>query len=172
MNRPMTEHFAYISIGSNLGDPLQNCCKGVGALCEDGTVELMAQSPFYKTQPVDYTDQNWFINAALFVRTRLSPQALLDKTQGIQNRLGRKSDAVRFGPRTLDLDIIFYDDLILDSANLEIPHPRMHKRRFVLQPICDIDPTVIHPGMDQSVQDLLNQLVIDDQEINRCSSGC
>lgn len=172
MNSLMTEHFAYISIGSNLGDPMQNCCKGVEALCEDGTVELMAQSPFYKTQPVDYTDQNWFINAALFVRTRLSPQALLDKTQSVQKLIGRKSLSVRFGPRILDLDIIFYDDLILDSANLEIPHRRMHKRRFVLQPICDIDPNVIHPGMGKSVQYLLNQLVVDNQEINRCSSGC
>jgi 2-amino-4-hydroxy-6-hydroxymethyldihydropteridine diphosphokinase len=168
----MIDHFAYISIGSNLGDPLQNCCEGVAALCEDGAVELMAQSPFYKTQPVDYTDQNWFINAALFVRTRLLPHALLDKTQSVEKRLGRKGDAVRFGPRILDLDIIFYDDLILNSANLEIPHPRMHKRRFVLQPICDIDPTITHPGMGRSVQGLLNQMVIDDQEIKRCSSGC
>jgi 2-amino-4-hydroxy-6-hydroxymethyldihydropteridine diphosphokinase len=172
MNSPMTEHFVYISVGSNLGDPMQNCCKGMGALCEDGTVELIARSPLYKTQPVDYTDQSWFTNAVVFVRTRLSPQALLDKTQSIQKCFGRKSDAVRFGPRILDLDIIFYDDLILDSANLEIPHPRMHKRRFVLQPICDIDPTVIHPMMGRCVQDLLNQLVVDNQEINRCSSGC
>jgi 2-amino-4-hydroxy-6-hydroxymethyldihydropteridine diphosphokinase len=168
----MTEHFAYISIGSNLGDPMQNCCGGVRALCEDGAVELVAQSPFYETQPVDYTDQNWFINTAVFVRTRLSPQTLLDKTQAIQKRFGRKSDAVRFGPRILDLDIIFYDNIILDSENLKIPHPRMHKRRFVLQPICDIDPTVVHPGMGKSVQYLLNHMVMDGQGMRRCSFGC
>ncbi len=168
----MTDHFAYISVGSNLGDPMQNCCRGIEALCEDGEVELIAQSPCYKTQPVDYLEQNWFINAALYVRTKLSPIGLLDKTQRIQRRLGRKSDAVRFGPRILDLDIIFYDNLMLETPHLVIPHPRMHKRRFVLQPICDIDPTVVHPGLGQNVQDLLNQLVTDDQDMMPCSFDC
>ena len=168
----MTEHFAYISIGSNLGDPMQNCCKGIDALCEDGSVELITRSPCYKTEPVDYLEQNWFINAVLYIGTRLTPLSLLDKTQSIQKRLGRKSDTVRFGPRILDLDIIFYDDMIIDSPRLVIPHPRMHKRRFVLQPICDIDPTIMHPGLGQNVQDLLNQLVTDDQDITPCSFDC
>lgn len=168
----MTEHFAYLSIGSNLGEPLRNCCTGIKLLCEDGQVELLAQSPFYETQPVDYLDQNWFVNAALHVRTRLSPQALLKKTQQVQKRLGRKTDAVRFGPRILDLDIIFYDDLCIESPRLVIPHPRMHKRRFVLQPIYDIDPTVMHPGLGKNVQELLNQLVTDDQDMKTCSFGC
>ena len=121
---------------------------------------------------MDYLEQNWFINAVLYIGTRLTPLSLLDKTQSIQKRLGRKSDAVRFGPRILDLDIIFYDDMIIDSPRLVIPHPRMHKRRFVLQPICDIDPTIMHPGLGQNVQDLLNQLVTDDQDIMSCSFDC
>ena len=86
--------------------------------------------------------------------------------------MGRKSDSVRFGPRILDLDIIFYDDLVLDTPHRVVPHPRMHKRRFVLQPICDIDPGVVHPLLGQTMQELLQQLPIEGQEMVPCSSGC
>lgn len=168
----MNEHIAYISIGSNMGDPLQNCCSGIQLLCEDGAVALMDRSPFYRTEPVDYLEQAWFLNAALRIRTTLAPQDLLDKTQAVENAVGRKSGGVRFGPRILDLDIIFYDDLILAFDRLVIPHPRMDKRRFVLQPICDIDPSVRHPGLGQTVQELLNQLVVDDQGMMSCSFDC
>ncbi len=168
----MNDHHAYISVGSNMGDPLKNCSRGIKLMCEDDTIELVAQSQFYKTEPVDYLDQDWFVNAALHIRTSLSPHALLDKTQAVQQSVGRKGGGIRFGPRILDLDIIFYDDLILDTPQLVIPHPRMDKRRFVLQPICDIDPTVMHPGLGQNVQDLLNQLVIDDQGMTPCSFDC
>ncbi|MEJ2156558.1 MAG: 2-amino-4-hydroxy-6-hydroxymethyldihydropteridine diphosphokinase [Desulfobacteraceae bacterium] len=168
----MSRHLAYISIGSNMGDPLQNCCNGIQQLCHDGTVEMVAKSPFYRTEPVDYLEQEWFLNAALQVRTALSPHDLLSKTQGVEKAVGRKSGGVRFGPRILDLDIIFYDDLILDTQRLVIPHPRMDKRRFVLQPICDIDPDVTHPGLGQTVQELLNQLVIDEQGMKPCSFDC
>ncbi len=168
----MNDHHAYISVGSNMGDPLKNCSRGIKLMCEDDTIELVAQSQFYKTEPVDYLDQDWFVNAALHIRTSLSPHALLDKTQAVQQSVGRKGGGIRFGPRILDLDIIFYDDLILDTPQLVIPHPRMDKRRFVLQPICDIDPTVVHPGLGQNVEDLLNQLVIDDQGMTPCSFDC
>ena len=168
----MTEHRAYLSIGSNLGDPVQNCCRGIEMLCAEPGIVLLGQSPFYRTQPVDYLEQDWFVNAALLIRTACSPRQLLAKTQAVQDRLGRKPDGIRFGPRTLDLDIIFYDQRVLVSPELTLPHPRMHKRRFVLQPICDIDPTVIHPVLGKNVQDLLNQLVTDDQDILPCSSGC
>ena len=151
---------------------MQNCCHGIDLLCKDDAIELVAISPFYKTEPVDYLDQDWFINAALHIRTSFSPQALLEKTQSVQKAVGRKGGGVRFGPRILDLDIIFYDDLILDTPQLVIPHPRMAKRRFVLQPICDIDPNITHPGLDRNVQELLNQLVIDDQGMRPCSFDC
>ena len=168
----MNEHHAYISVGSNMGDPLQNCCDGITRLCSDDTVHLVAKSLFYKTEPVDYLDQDWFINLAVYVRTSLSPHALLEKTQAVQKAVGRTGGGVRFGPRILDLDIILYDDLILDTPQLVIPHPRMAKRRFVLQPICDIDPTVTHPGLGQNVQEMLNQLVIDGQGMKPCSFDC
>ena len=164
-------HKVYLSIGSNLGDPLQNCCQGLDTLCADGQVKLLARSPFYRTQPVDYLDQNWFINAALLVETVLTPFELLDKTRAVQTQLGRKPDTIRFGPRLLDLDIIFYDDLVINTPHLVVPHPRMHKRRFVLYPICDIDPSVVHPVLGQTVQELLAQLPTDNQDMMLCSSG-
>jgi 2-amino-4-hydroxy-6-hydroxymethyldihydropteridine diphosphokinase len=132
----------------------------------------VARSLFYRTQPVDYLDQDWFVNAAMLVETALSPFELLSKTQCIQTRMGRKSDAVRFGPRVLDLDIIFYEDAVINTPHLVVPHPRMHKRRFVLHPICDIDPSVVHPVLGQTVREILEQLPSDDQDMIPCSSGC
>jgi 2-amino-4-hydroxy-6-hydroxymethyldihydropteridine diphosphokinase len=168
----MRAHQAFLSIGSNMGDSLQNCCRGIEVLCADGQVKLLVRSPFYHTQPVDYSDQAWFVNAALLIQTFLTPSELLEKTQGVQTLMGRKSDPVRYGPRILDLDIILYEDLVIDASGLVIPHPRMHKRRFVLQPICDIDCTVVHPVLGQTIRNLLNQLPIDDQDMKPCLSGC
>ena len=165
-------HRAFISVGSNLGDPLRNCRRGIDELCLDGEVRLVGRSPFYRTQPVDYLDQDWFVNAALLVETALTPLELLEKTQSIQTRMGRKGDAIRFGPRVLDLDIIFYEDAVIHTPHLVVPHPRMHKRRFVLHPICDIDPTVVHPVLGQTVREMLERLPADDQDLIPCSSGC
>jgi 2-amino-4-hydroxy-6-hydroxymethyldihydropteridine diphosphokinase len=169
MNRylPVNKSTAYISVGSNMGDPLANCREGIRRLCDGSAVALMAQSPFYRTQPVDLLDQDWFINAAIKVSTGLTPPALMERMQAVQNEVGRKP-SVRFGPRILDLDIIFFDDRILDDPDLTIPHPRMHKRRFVLQPICDIDPQVFHPVLRLDVKTLLHRIAEDGQKIERC----
>ena len=168
----MTVHRAFISVGSNLEDPLRNCRCGIDDLCLDGQVRLVGCSPFYRTRPVDYLEQDWFINAAVLVETALSPFELLEKTQGIQLRMGRKGDAIRFGPRVLDLDIILYEDAVIDTPHLVVPHPRMHKRRFVLHPICDIDPSVVHPVLGQTVREILDRLPPDDQDMVPCSSAC
>jgi len=168
----MLMHWAILSIGSNLGNPLGNCCKAIDAFKLDKEMVLERRSPFYWTEPVDYIDQQWFLNAALRVRTNLSPLNLLAKLQQIQRSLGRKEGGVRFGPRVIDLDIIFYEDLVMETDELVIPHPRMHKRRFVLQPICDIDPEVRHPVLDTKVFQLLNQLDKDDQKIKPCFCDC
>jgi 2-amino-4-hydroxy-6-hydroxymethyldihydropteridine diphosphokinase len=165
-------HRAFISVGSNLGDPLRNCRRGIDDLCRGGDVRLVARSPFYRTQPVDYLDQDWFVNVAVLVGTVLTPFELLDKTQNIQVRMGRKGDAIRFGPRVLDLDLIFYEDSVIHTPHLVVPHPRMHKRRFVLRPICDIDPSVVHPVLGQTVREILEQLPADSQDMMPCSSGC
>lgn len=168
----MCDHSVYISVGSNMGDPLSNCCRAIELLCDDAAITLVKRSSFYRTSPVDYAHQEWFINAALLIRTSLQPLDLLGRTRAVQKEMGRRSGGIRYGPRIIDLDIIFYDDRVLETFDLIIPHPRMHKRRFVLQPICDIDPTVVHPVLDMSVQKLLNQLVADGQEIEPCSSSC
>ncbi len=158
-------HTVFISIGSNIGEKHLNCQNGISALEDAGMSEIKAISGFYKTAPVDYLDQNWFINAAVKIETLLDPFQLLNELQSIQRKAGRKKDTVRFGPRILDLDIIFYDDLLLKEEGLCIPHPRMHKRRFVLKPICDIDPTFIHPEIKKDMEYLLGRLDDDKQGV-------
>lgn len=164
---PMARHIAYISVGSNLGAALANCRAGIARLAAHSDIELAATSSFYRTAPVDFTDQDWFVNAACRIETSLDPHDLLKLAHAVQTAIGQGRKAVRFGPRILDLDLIFYDDLILKSADLELPHPRMHKRRFVLQPICDIDPLLVHPVLGCRVRDLLANLNDDQQEVAR-----
>jgi 2-amino-4-hydroxy-6-hydroxymethyldihydropteridine diphosphokinase len=158
-------HVAYISVGSNMGDRVQNCLRGVEALTEDGNSRILAQSRIYTTEPVDYKDQDWFINMMIKLETADDPFQLLDHIEEIQRAAGRMQDPIRFGPRILDLDIILYDDRIIESERLVLPHPRMHKRRFVLKPICDIDPEIIHPVLKQEMQILLESLGEKEQKV-------
>ena len=159
-------NFAYISVGSNLGDKLENCRRGVRSLTDHNT-KIKNQSPIYQTEPVDYTDQDWFINYVVKIETDLDPFQLLDRIQAIQHAAGRIHDEIRFGPRILDLDIIFYDEVVINSSRLIIPHPRMHERRFVLKPLCDIDPTFVHPVLKQDLQSILSTLDKNEQRIRR-----
>lgn len=161
----MEKHTAYISAGSNIGDKLLNCKNGLTALTESGATAIKAWSSFYKTSPVDFKEQDWFVNAVVKIETELDPFELLKDMNSIQIRAGRTCDQVRFGPRILDLDIILYDNVVADLPGLTIPHPRMHKRRFVLKPICDIDPEVIHPVFKKSLKHLLENLNDDEQNI-------
>ena len=126
-----------------------NCRRGVEALAADGARADPRPSRVYRTAPVDYTDQDWFVNRVIKVETDLDPLALLERLQAVQQALGRTAPAVRFGPRVLDLDILLYDRLVFDDPRLSIPHPRMHARRFVLTPLCDIDPERGAPGPGQ-----------------------
>ena len=155
-----------------MGDKLENCQRGIKALTETGISRVLAQSRFYATEPVDYEDQDWFINAMVKLETSHDPYEMLDQIESIQSAAGRVKDPIRFGPRILDLDIILYDDRIIDSERLVVPHPRMHKRRFVLKPICDIDPSIIHPVLKKEMQFLLDCLGVDTQKVfeYKCSS--
>ena len=166
----MKDHIVLISAGSNIGDKAENCRKGISALIRMKSAVLLKESKFYKTEPVDYTDQDWFVNCAIKISTPLKPLELLTEIKRIESEAGRKKDAVRFGPRVLDLDIIFFDDQIIDqkieSDNLIIPHPRMHQRRFVLMPICDIDPSIIHPVFKKSIRILLAELDNSGQKVS------
>lgn len=165
-------HTAIISIGSNLGDKLENCRRAINALNALAQTTLIACSRFYKTDPVDFLDQDWFVNAAVKVATRLDAHALLNALKEIQRRAGRLGDPVRFGPRIIDLDIIFYDQSVIETPDLLIPHPRLHKRRFVLQPICDIDPAIVHPILKKDVRSLLDRLDDDAQGVEPLCCDC
>ena len=168
----MKTHIVYISVGSNIGDKLENCQRGIKALTETGTSRVLVQSRIYTTEPVDYEDQDWFINMMVKFETSHDPYQLLDQIEFIQRAAGRIKDAIRFGPRILDMDIILYDDRIIDSERLVVPHPRMHKRRFVLKPICDIDPSIIHPVLKKEMHFLLERLGEDQQKVfeYKCSN--
>lgn len=154
----MKGHAVYICVGSNIGNKLENCKKGVAALIRSGSVMLKAQSPCYKTDPVDYMDQDWFINYAIKIETSLNPFELLNRLKSIQQDAGRTNDTIRFGPRTLDMDIILFGNVVINSKDLIIPHPRMHKRRFVLKPVCDIDADIVHPVFKKNMKYLLEHL--------------
>ena len=163
----MEKHTAYISAGSNIGNRLLNCQNSITALTESGTSFLKDLSDFYLTEPVGYLDQDWFINCVVKIETTLVPLQLLKELRTIETLAGRTDSGVKFGPRVLDLDILFYDDLVENSSGLVIPHPRMHKRRFVLQPICDIDPKLVHPVLKKDMQYLLDNLDDGGQKVVR-----
>jgi len=163
----MDIHTAYISAGSNIGNKLVNCQNGIAALPASGITTIKGQSAFYMTEPVDYKDQDWFVNAMVKIETTLDPYQLLAKLRSIELDAGRSYDTVKFGPRILDLDIIFYDDRVSNSSELVVPHPRMHKRRFVLKPICDIDPSFVHPVLNKDMQYLLDSLGDKGQKVLR-----
>ena len=154
----MFAHTAFVGVGSNLGQKQENCLQGIAALTSDGHSRLLNQSRLYRSDPVDYLDQGWFVNCVAQILTCLDPFQLLAVLQNIQKQAGRVQDAIRFGPRILDMDIIFYDATVIDHPGLILPHPRMHLRRFVLKPLCDMDPTLRHPILDQTVQQLLDNL--------------
>jgi len=164
---PTPRHTVYISVGSNMGAKIDQCRLGISRVAAHAAIALTATSSFYRTTPVDYTDQDWFVNAAFRIETVMSPHDLLTVTNAVQTACGQGAKEIRFGPRTLDLDLIFYDQQVVKSADLELPHPRMHKRRFVLQPICDIDPQFRHPVLGCRVRDLLENLQDDQQEVVR-----
>jgi 2-amino-4-hydroxy-6-hydroxymethyldihydropteridine diphosphokinase len=148
----------YLSIGSNLGNRFNNLRYGIDQLAGLMSSSLIAQSLLYETEPVEYEKQSWFLNAAIKINTMLEPMDLLGRLKNIEADCGRDFKQIRFGPRTLDVDILLYDDHVINSANLVIPHPRMHERRFVLKPLCDIDPAIVHPILKKSVSRLLEEL--------------
>ncbi len=149
---------AFISIGSNIGDKIGACKKGIDEIDGLPACSTINVSKFYETSPVDYTEQDSFVNCAVKIKTEYSPEVLLDNLREIEKKVGTVEKKVKFGPRILDLDIIFYDDIILNTDRLKIPHPRMHSRYFVLRPISDIDSDFIHPVLKISIKSLIENL--------------
>jgi len=149
---------AYLSIGSNIGEKKKNLDAAISFLDKHDNIDVVAVSLFYKTQPQNYIDQEWFVNAALKIETKLAPEKLLTALKSLEKSLDKDGKSFRFGPRIIDLDIIYYDDLIFKTDLLEIPHPRMHERCFVLMPICDIGAHEIHPVLKQRSDELLKKI--------------
>ncbi len=162
-------HTVYLSVGSNMGDRIENCRSGIANFVSAGRLALLEQSPYYVSEPVDYKDQPWFVNGVIKIATVLSPLSLLQVIHNVQRAAGRHADPIRFGPRILDLDILLYDRVTIHTDEIEIPHPRMHKRRFVLKPICDIGPDMVHPVLNKSMRFLLDQLDDHSQRVTEYS---
>ena len=145
-------HNIYLALGTNTGDRLANLRAAIDSLPPQ--VLVCAQSSIYETEPWGYTDQPAFLNMALHAETDFSPLELLTHLKLLEQTLGRVP-SFRNGPRLIDMDILFYDDLILETPTLVIPHPRLHERAFVLVPLMDIAPGLVHPGLSRSVAQLV-----------------
>ncbi len=156
----------YLGLGSNLGNPRQLCERAIELLGRHPDVDLTACSSYYRTEPFGYSQQPWFTNATVRIDTTLSPDDLLSFCQSIENLLGRVR-TTRWGPRTMDIDVLLYDDLIFISKELEIPHPRMHERRFVLEPLLEIARGVMHPVYRIPLEILICNLR-DTLRVSRC----
>ncbi len=148
---------AYIGFGSNIGDRLAHIQNAIHALSETDGITLQKISSLYKTDPVGYEAQAQFLNGVAAIQTILSPLSLLHTLKDIETAIGRKH-RIRWGPREIDLDILIYGDLCLQTDTLVIPHPEMHLRGFVLVPLAEIAPDLVHPVFQETIQTLLNRL--------------
>jgi len=149
----MQKKTIYLSLGSNVGDRAAQIARAVQALAAAG-VRAARQSSLYATEPVDVRPQNWFLNCVLEAETDLMPRQLLHVLQEVERSLGRRR-LIRRGPRAIDIDILFYGASVVRAADLEVPHPRMAERRFVLVPLAELTPLLRHPTLHKTVAELL-----------------
>jgi 2-amino-4-hydroxy-6-hydroxymethyldihydropteridine diphosphokinase len=160
-------HIIYISLGSNLGDRLANLKAAISNLST--AILAVVQSSVYETSPWGYTDQPEFLNQAVKAQSNLDPHELLTFLKELETSLGRQ-ETFRFGPRLIDLDILFYDDLILNTPLLTIPHPRIAERAFVLIPLAEIAPDLVHPVLGKTIQELKTGVDASSVKLFRSSS--
>jgi 2-amino-4-hydroxy-6-hydroxymethyldihydropteridine diphosphokinase len=161
---------AYIGIGSNLGDRADNCRRAIDEIRRFTDTLVVQHSSLYDTEPMELSDQGSFINGVVAIRTGLSPLKLLSACQNVEQLLGRKR-LIRYGPRTIDLDILLYGQCAMETVELIIPHPKLHLRRFVLVPLVEISPETVHPILHQTVAELLNEIK-DNYHVRRLPSSC
>lgn len=151
----------HLGLGGNLGDPAENIRSALALIEKRGLGKVVAVSSLWRTEPVGIAEQPWFVNAAAAIETKLPPDLLLPRLQLIERDLGRPAERVKDGPRMIDLDILLAGGLVLPTPG--IPHPRMHRRKFVLAPLSEIAPDVIHPVLGKSIIQLYATL--DDESV-------
>jgi 2-amino-4-hydroxy-6-hydroxymethyldihydropteridine diphosphokinase len=158
----------YLSLGSNVGDREANLRAAIAALRPVG-VQVKQVSSMYETEPVDYLDQPWFLNCVEEAETELLPLALLQALRAIESQLGSQKEFAK-GPRKIDLDILLYGSDTIVTPDLQVPHPRMHLRRFVLTPLAEIAPNLKHPSWQATAAELLQRLE-DPSQVRRVNLG-
>ena len=163
----VTRRTAYLSLGSNVGDREAHLRDALARLQALGT--LLAVSSVYETEPVEFTDQPWFLNCAAAMETELTPQQLMTALLRVELEMGRRR-LEKKGPRTIDIDILLFDDLVVESPELTLPHPALHQRRFVLEPLTEIASDAKHPVLHKTIQELLRALP-EGQEVRKTSSS-
>ena len=137
---------AYVGLGANLGDRRAMLRAALEQLGAEPDIEVVAVSSLRETEPVGFAGQPRFVNAAAAIETDLPARGLLERLLAIERRLGRTREGPRFGPRTIDLDVLLYGDEEIDEPGLEVPHPRLHERLFALEPLAELDPALVVPG--------------------------
>ncbi|MCX5807104.1 MAG: 2-amino-4-hydroxy-6-hydroxymethyldihydropteridine diphosphokinase [Proteobacteria bacterium] len=162
------EQKAFIGIGSNIGNITDNCKLSIMKLAEDKRVRLISISSLYSTSPVSTIEQNNFINCATCVMWNGSPFDLLRFLSNIEKTMGRKR-VLKNGPRIIDLDILLFGDLVLDTPLLKIPHPELHKRKFAIIPCIEIEPAIVHPIYGKQLKEFLSDIG-DEQNIEMIKS--
>ncbi len=162
------EHTAYIAIGSNMDSPAENCKEAANLLDDHPAISVSSRSSLYETEPFGKSDQDWFVNSVVEVTTHLSPELLFKACLAIETKMGRIRGE-KWGPRIIDLDILFYDDCVFRESNLEVPHPGIAERSFVLVPLNEIAPDFVHPKLKKNIETLLEEIP-HPQQVNRLSS--
>jgi len=150
-------HKVFIAIGSNLGDRMKNIEVALKKM-EDYGLRIIKKSSIIETEPYGFKEQGKFLNGVILIETDLDPFDLLNLLLNIEKEMGRERK-IRWGPRNIDLDIIFYDDLVINTDNLKIPHPDAHNRTFVMGPLSEIDPDFVHPVLNKKVKDIYLKLI-------------
>lgn len=154
----------YIGIGSNLGDRIRNCTQALDLLGRIPGCRVMARSPWYLTRPVGVEKQEWYLNGVACLECDLSGHDLLNRVLAIESEMGRvRSES--WGPRIIDLDLLLFGKEIVNSIELKVPHPLMHTRRFVLVPMAQIAPHLVHPALCRTMEELLQDLDGEGQEV-------